>query len=48
MAQCVSDFGTINQVEMQVCASCGTRDLDDPYSCEVILRQSLYIILNAK
>ena len=26
MAQCVSDFDTINQVDMQVCASCGTRD----------------------
>ena len=28
MARCVSDFGTINTVDMQVvCASCGTRDL---------------------
>ena len=28
MARCVSDFGTIKTVDMQVvCASCGTRDL---------------------
>ena len=38
MAQCVHGFGTINQVDMQVCAaSCGTRDHDDPSSREVIL-----------
>ena len=36
MAQCVSDFDTINQVDMQVCASCGTRGPDDQYSREVI------------
>ena len=38
MAQCVSDFGTASTVDMQVCASCGTRDPDDPYSREVIRR----------
>ena len=38
MAQCVSDFGTVDTVGMQVCASCGTRDPDDPYSREVIRR----------
>ena len=49
MAQCVSDFDIINQqVDMQVCASCGTRDPDDPYFPEVTLRQSLHVILNAK
>ena len=26
MAQCVSDFSAINNVDMRVCASCGTRD----------------------
>ena len=36
MAQGVSDFGTVNTVNMQVCASCGTRDPDDLYSREVI------------
>ena len=46
LAQCVSNFGTINHVDMPVCASCDTRDPDDPYSREVILRQSLHIILN--
>ena len=45
LAQCVSNFGTINHVDMPVCASCDTRDPDDPYSREVILRQSLHIIL---
>ena len=38
MAQCVSDFGTVNTVDMQVCASRGTRDADGPYSREVIRR----------
>ena len=38
MAQCVSDFSAVNNVDMRVCASCGTRDPDDPYSREVILR----------
>ena len=42
MAQCVSDFGTVNTVDMPVCASCGiTRDPDDPYSCEVKRRFNL-------
>ena len=35
MAQCVSDFSAVNNVDMRVCASCGTRDPDDPYSREV-------------
>ena len=26
MAQCVSDFSAVNNVDMRVCASCGTRD----------------------
>ena len=38
MAQCVSDFGTVNTVDMQVCASFGTLDSDDPYSRAVIRR----------
>ena len=42
MAQCVSDFSAVNNVDMRVCASCGiTRDPDDPYSREVILRDFL-------
>ena len=35
MAQCVSDFSAVNNVDMRVCASCGIRDPDDPYSREV-------------
>ena len=35
MAQCVSDFSAVNNVDVRVCASCGTRDPDDPYSREV-------------
>ena len=35
MAQCVSDFSDVNNVDMKVCGSCGTRDPDDPYSREV-------------
>ena len=38
MAQCVSDFGTASTVDMQVCASFGTLDSDDPYSRAVIRR----------
>lgn len=47
MARCVSDFGTINTVDMQVvCASCGTRDLTTRtlarlYSDEICLRVAL-------
>ena len=46
MAQCecvtFSDFSAVNNVDMRVCASCGiTRDPDDPYSREVILRDFL-------
>ena len=37
-SESVSDFGTINTVDVQVCALCGTRDPDDPYSREVIRR----------
>ena len=37
MAQCVSDFSAVNNVDMRVCASCGTRDPDDPYSREVTI-----------
>ena len=35
MARCVSDFSDVNNVDMKVCGSCGTRDPDDPYSREV-------------
>jgi len=35
MAQCVSDFSDVNNVDMKVCDACGTRDPDDPYSREV-------------
>ena len=38
MARCVSDFSDVNHVDMKGCGSCGTRDPDDPYSREVILR----------
>ena len=38
MARCVSDFSDVNNVDMKGCGSCGTRDPDDPYSREVILR----------
>ena len=47
MARCVSDFGTIKTVDMQVvCASCGTRDLTTrtlarSYSDEICLRVAL-------
>ena len=30
MARCVSDFSDVNNVDMKVCGSCGTRDPDDP------------------
>ena len=42
MAQCISDFDTINTVDMCKCVqcsvSCGTRDPDDLYSRKVIRR----------
>jgi len=35
MARRVSDFSDVNNVDMKVCGSCGTRDPDDPYPREV-------------
>ena len=46
MAQCVSDFSAVNNVDMRVCASCGTRDPDDPYSREVTAAHMVNTMMN--
>ena len=46
MAQCVSDFSAVNNVDMRVCASCGTRDPDDPYSRDVTAAHMVNTIMN--
>ena len=46
MARRVSDFSDVNNVDIRVCASCGTRDPDDPYSREVTAAHMVNTMMN--